>query len=142
MTWFSLPGGPEPPDPARPPELGPQALSRIAELSELTGRSRSEIEREARGSTPGATAGREIGGFLRDWVRAARDNPEARPGDPPERTDPAVLAAGEEQRLSERQRRGRRASILTSGGGLEEGLGTVRRPEARSAQLLGGVGSA
>ena len=35
------------------------------------------------------------------------------------------------------RRRGRRASILTGGNGIEEGLGLVNRPMARGARLLG-----
>lgn len=35
-------------------------------------------------------------------------------------------------------RQGRRASILTSASGIEDQLGLIKRPEARSATLLGG----
>lgn len=55
---------------------------------------------------------------------------------------PAVEAAGDTRRQSELMRRGRRASILTSGRGVQDELGTVNRPQARAAQVLGGVGGA
>lgn len=48
----------------------------------------------------------------------------------PEREDPTVLEAREKLRLSEKRRKGRRASILTSGSGLEDELGIVHRPSA------------
>jgi hypothetical protein len=48
----------------------------------------------------------------------------------PEREDPAVLEAREKLRLSEKRRKGRRASILTSGSGLDDELGIVQRPSA------------
>ena len=50
----------------------------------------------------------------------------------PEREDPAVIEARESLRLSEKRRRGRRASILTSGAGLDDELGFIRRPTANS----------
>jgi type IV secretory pathway VirB10-like protein len=60
----------------------------------------------------------------------------------PTRDDPAVAEAKEKQRMSELRRKGRRASILTSGSGVEDELGTAARPTAqagpaRSSQLLG-----
>jgi len=48
----------------------------------------------------------------------------------PEREDPAVTEARENLRLSEKRRRGRRASILTSGAGLDDELGIISRPTA------------
>lgn len=59
------------------------------------------------------------------------------PPPPPTREDPEVKAAREKTRLAALQRKGRRASILTGGQGVEDSLGSVSRPEARSAQLLG-----
>lgn len=60
----------------------------------------------------------------------------------PEREDASVAKAGEKQRLAELQRKGRRATILTSGQGVADDLGAanIARPTARSAQL--GNGSA
>lgn len=52
----------------------------------------------------------------------------------PEREDPSVQQARERQRLSELQRRGRRAAI--AGGGVDDApLGAVSRPQARTARL-------
>lgn len=55
----------------------------------------------------------------------------------PKRTDPEIEAARKKQRLLAKRRKGRGASILTSGQGVEGGLGSVSRPEARSSNLLG-----
>ncbi len=57
---------------------------------------------------------------------------------PPSRTDPAIAAARKKQRGIELRRKGRRASILTSGRGLAERT-PVNRPQAK-AELLGQVG--
>ena len=60
---------------------------------------------------------------------------------PPTREDPAIADAKEKTRMSLQKRKGRSASILTSGSGVAANdLGSVSRPEARGAQLLGGVG--
>jgi len=60
----------------------------------------------------------------------------------PTREDPSIAEAREKLRLSEKQRKGRRASILTGGSGVQdEGLGSLSRPAAgngRQSQLLGG----
>ncbi len=59
----------------------------------------------------------------------------------PTREDPAVTQAKTDLRISEAKRRGRAASILTSGSGADEDLGagtTLDRPQARGAALLGG----
>lgn len=63
----------------------------------------------------------------------------APPPPPPKRDDPEIAAAKDKQRMADLKRKGRAASVLTSGRGVEEELGAVARPEARSgAQLLGG----
>lgn len=57
----------------------------------------------------------------------------------PTRADPEIEAARKRQQTAAKLRKGRRATILTSGRGLEEDkLGTVSRPKARSVKLLGG----
>lgn len=61
----------------------------------------------------------------------------APPPPPPQRDDPAIVEAKNKLRLAELQRRGRAASILTSGQGVL-GETAVDRPEARAAGLLGG----
>ncbi len=58
------------------------------------------------------------------------------PPPPPTREDPAVLAARERLRLSERRRVGRSATNLT-GGGAGLGNSAVSRPDGRPSQLLG-----
>ncbi len=65
--------------------------------------------------------------------------PKAPPPLPPlpTRADPAIEAARKRQQTSALMRKGRRASILTSGRGVEDELGTVSRPEARGAKLFG-----
>lgn len=56
----------------------------------------------------------------------------------PTQDDPAIAEARKIQRTSELRRKGRRASILTSGRGVEDELGTAaNRPQARAAKLLG-----
>jgi hypothetical protein len=55
----------------------------------------------------------------------------------PTQEDPAIAEAKKNQRKSELRRKGRRASILTSGSGVEDELGSVARPEARAARMLG-----
>ena len=66
----------------------------------------------------------------------------AAPAPVPTREDPAVTQAKTDLKLSELKRRGRAASILTSGSGADKELGagtTLDRPQARSgAALLGG----
>jgi hypothetical protein len=57
------------------------------------------------------------------------------PPPPPTREDSAISAARKKQQQAELMRRGRRATILTKG--IEDGLGNVSRPEARSANLFG-----
>lgn len=56
----------------------------------------------------------------------------------PEREDPAVIESREKLRLSEKRRKGRAASILTGGQGVEDDLGVVTRPAGRSPAKLGG----
>lgn len=64
----------------------------------------------------------------------------APPPPPVQRDDPAVAAAAEKRRLSEKQRKGRSAAILTGGQGVTEDA-NLSRPEARGgAQLLGETG--
>ena len=46
--------------------------------------------------------------------------------------------ARRQKQMEELSRQGRRASILTSAGGLDEQLGDVGRPQARASALLGG----
>ena len=60
------------------------------------------------------------------------------PTPPPEREDPEISAARKKQRATELRRKGRRSTILTSGRGITDPLGTVSRPEARTSELLGG----
>lgn len=65
------------------------------------------------------------------------------PPPPPTREDPEVKEARADQRRAEKRRKGRRASILTSGEGVEDDLGSsVSRPQAGGnrggAQVLGG----
>ena len=50
--------------------------------------------------------------------------------------DPQVAEAKKKQRLADKQRRGRRATILTSGQGVLETT-PLSQPRARSAQVLG-----
>lgn len=61
--------------------------------------------------------------------------PEALPP-VPTREDPAIETARKKQQSSERLRRGRKGSILTSSAGVEEDA-SILRPGARSAKLLG-----
>lgn len=63
--------------------------------------------------------------------------PEPSVPPPPTREDPSIAEAKRKQRQAELMRRGRRASVVTSSRGVEDELGTVNRPEARAAQLLG-----
>lgn len=65
-------------------------------------------------------------------------NAPAPPPPLPTRGDPEVAAARKREKLAARRRGGRASSILTSGRGVEEQLGTVSRPEAtRASELLG-----
>ena len=67
------------------------------------------------------------------------DIPEASSLPPvPTAADPEIEAARQRQREAERLRKGRRASMITGGQGVTEPLGSVGRPEARAANLLGG----
>lgn len=63
--------------------------------------------------------------------------PPAAPTALPQRDDPEIGQARKRQQEADRLRKGRRASILTSSRGVEGGLGSVNRPGARAAQLLG-----
>ena len=49
---------------------------------------------------------------------------------PPTTDDPSVTAAREKLRLSEKKRRGRRASVLTSSRGVQESTGVIKRSAA------------
>ena len=69
-----------------------------------------------------------------------RDPLPTPPPPPPTREDPEIRKARDTQRTAELRRRGRRATILTSGRGIEDELGTVNRPQARGSTLLGNVG--
>lgn len=52
--------------------------------------------------------------------------------------DQSILEAKQKQMIADlKQRRGRKASILTSARGVENELGFVNRPQARAAALLG-----
>ena len=56
----------------------------------------------------------------------------------PTRADPEIAAAKKRQAEADKLRKGRRSSILTSGRGAEDILGSqITRPEARGAKLLG-----
>ena len=55
----------------------------------------------------------------------------------PSRSDTAVSEARRKQMELDKLRRGRSASILTGSRGVEGELGSVSRPAARAAQLLG-----
>lgn len=56
----------------------------------------------------------------------------------PTQEDPEIAKAKKEQRSSELRRKGRRASILTSGAGVDDDLGSAAiRPQARAARLMG-----
>lgn len=55
----------------------------------------------------------------------------------PARADEAVSEARRKQMELDKLSRGRSASILTGSRGIEGGLGSVSRPAARAAQLLG-----
>lgn len=55
------------------------------------------------------------------------------PRPPPKRDDPAIVAARERLKLSERKRKGRSATILAGGLGATE----TARPAGRQANLLG-----
>ncbi len=87
----------------------------------------------------GAAGGAIIGAGGKKIIGALTpDVPGAKPLPPlPTRQDPAIGAARREQQTLERRRRGRRSTILTSGQGVEDQLGIISRPQARSAQLLG-----
>ena len=55
------------------------------------------------------------------------------------RDDERVKKARSDAIRAEKKRKGRRSTILTSGRGVDDDqLGTVTRPEARNAKLLGG----
>ena len=56
---------------------------------------------------------------------------------PPQRDDPAVVEARKKQRLSELNRRGRRALILNTGAGVVDEA-PLSQPRAGGAQLFGG----
>lgn len=73
------------------------------------------------------------GAAVKKGVQAITPKPPEAPGAPPApptRDDPAVAAARERLRLSEKRRRGRRAAILTSGRGVETPAGLIRRTAA------------
>lgn len=53
----------------------------------------------------------------------------------PTREDPEISAARERQRQADLRRRGRRATILTGGRGVEDELGVVNRPQAGATRL-------
>ena len=63
-------------------------------------------------------------------------SPPPAPPPPPTREDPAIAESKRKRRLTERLRRGRAASVKVGNDGL--GAAPVTRPEARSAQVLGG----
>ena len=55
----------------------------------------------------------------------------------PTREDPELEIARKKAIVAARVRQGRRTSVLTSGGGLEEDEEVIRRAGARRAKLLG-----
>lgn len=63
---------------------------------------------------------------------------QAAPAAPAQSTqvDPAIEATRKRKLAADKLRQGRRASILSSSG-VNEPLGSVGRPQARAAQLLG-----
>ena len=73
-----------------------------------------------------------------DFFAEKPEKPDPLP-DQPTATDPSVLAARERQRKAELERRGRRATILTSASGLENDVAELSRPTAE-ARLLGRTG--
>ena len=76
--------------------------------------------------------GKEIAGTLTPKILGLPSLPP-----PPTRQDEGISAARRKQMELDKMRKGRAASILTGSGGIEEGLGSVSRPAARAAQLLG-----
>jgi len=56
----------------------------------------------------------------------------------PTRADPEIEAARKRQQTADKMRKGRKSAILTSGQGVQDELGTVSRPQARTSKLLGG----
>ena len=63
-------------------------------------------------------------------------SPPPPPPPPPTREDPVIAESKRKLRIAERLRRGRAASVKVGNEGL--GDAPVTRPEARSAQVLGG----
>ncbi len=57
--------------------------------------------------------------------------------DPVKREDPEIELARKKTRLSEKRRKGRRSSILTSASGAEENLGSIKQAGLGGAQVLG-----
>ena len=58
---------------------------------------------------------------------------------PVNRTNAAVQKARADTIRKEKNRKGRKSTILTSGQGVDDDqLGIIQRPEARNARLLGG----
>ncbi len=55
----------------------------------------------------------------------------------PKRADKEVSEASKRARSAALLRKGRRSTILTGGSGLTDPLGSVSRPQARAATLLG-----
>jgi hypothetical protein len=66
------------------------------------------------------------------------DTKEPIPPTPPPGADaPEVLAARKKQEEMERQRRGRRSTIMTSGTGVAEDPAVLGRPAASGSRLFG-----
>ncbi len=58
---------------------------------------------------------------------------------PVTRSDDRVQKARADALRAEKKRKGRKSTILTSGKGVDDDtLGSIKRPEARNAKLLGG----
>jgi len=67
------------------------------------------------------------------------DIPDPIPPPPiPKREDTENVEARKRQRQAQKLRKGRASTILNTGRGVEDNLGSVSRPAARSASLFGG----
>ena len=82
-----------------------------------------------------STIGEAFSG-LRAKVQTPQITP---PAAPPTRDDQQVQQARERAVEAARLRRGRAATVLSSGAGVQDELGSVSRPQARAATMLGGL---
>lgn len=78
---------------------------------------------------------RQVGKIL--GIDRGAPPPPVAPPSLPQRDDPEIAQARKRQEEADRLRKGRRSAILTSARGVEGQLGSVNRPQARAAQLLG-----